>query len=113
MITDGYSPYLPNSKIEKIILQGKYKGYDTDDLIVFATNPEKKMLAQIKKSITITKNDKDFEEIIQAAWNDFNKHLFKRDHDVIALITGPLSATDIMICHPSIVTKFLNTDFIV
>jgi len=32
---------------------------------------------------------------MQAAWNDFNSHkVFTRDKDIIALITGPLSATD-------------------
>jgi len=96
MITDGYVPCLPNSPIEKIKLQGKHKGYDSDDLIVFVTNPERKMLAQIRHSINITKSDRKFGEVIQAAWSDFNNYnIFNRDHDVIALITGPLSATDI------------------
>ncbi len=100
MLTGGFAPCLPCWPISKIKLQGKFAGYDTDDLIVFvekADNGEKrKILCQIKHSISITENDKVFGEVIQAAWNDFNNaSMFSRGKDVIALITGPLSTTDI------------------
>ncbi len=91
---------MPNWPIQKIKLQGKFAGYDTDDLIVYieeaGSNQKRKILGQIKHSINITENDKVFREVIQAAWNDFtNASLFSRGKDVIALITGPLSSTDI------------------
>jgi hypothetical protein len=100
MLTGGYAPCLPNWPIQKIKLQGKFSGYDTDDLIIFTEKPDsgqkRKILAQIKHSINITENDKVFEEVIQAAWNDFNNNdLFSKGKDIIALITGPLSATNI------------------
>lgn len=100
MLTCSYAPCLPCWPITKIKLQGKFAGYDTDDLIVFVTSSgdkqERKMLAQIKHSIRITAGDKVFGEVIQAAWNDFNDAgIFKKNRDVIALITGPLSVTDI------------------
>ncbi len=54
------------------------------------------MLAQIKHSISITESDTVFGEVIQAAWNDFNNlDGFSKKKDVIALITGPLSTTDV------------------
>ena len=86
--------------IRKIKLQGRFAGYHTDDLIVFIENlgndQKRKILSQIKHSINITKNGKVFGEIIQAAWNDFcDPNPFRKDKDVIALITGPLNATDI------------------
>ena len=35
------------------------------------------------------------QRVIQAAWNDFNNpSVFTKGKDIIALITGPLSATD-------------------
>ncbi len=99
MLTGGYAPCLPTWPIRKIKLQGKYQNYDTDDLIVYAKQSnggkEAKLLGQIKHSISITKSDKVFGEVIQAAWSDFNnKDVFNQGTDVIALITGPLSSTD-------------------
>lgn len=99
MLTDGYAPCLPCWPITKIKLQGKFAGYDTDDLIIFAEKTDGdqkcKMLGQIKHSISITENDSTFGEVIQAAWNDFNNaDIFTIEQDTFALITGPLSATD-------------------
>ena len=100
MLTGGFAPCLPCWPISKIKLQAKHVGYDTDDLIVFAEQPssdqKRKIFGNIKHSISITEKDKVFGEVIQAAWNDFNNAaLFTKQNDVIALITGPLSATDI------------------
>ena len=99
MVTGGFVACFPGCLIKKIKLQGKYAGYDTDDLIVFverqSDGQEKKLLGQIKHSIKITEGDNVFGEVIQAAWSDFNNpKLFTRGRDSIALITGPLSATD-------------------
>ena len=49
MLTDGYAPYLPCWPITKIKLQGKFAGYDTDDLIIFT---EKTGGDQTRKSWT-------------------------------------------------------------
>ena len=99
MITGGYAPCLPNWPIVEIKFQGKIDGFDTDDLIVFIENPEnkerRKLLGQVKHSISVTKSDESFHEVIQAAWNDFNNpEVFIKDKDKIALITSPLNRTD-------------------
>jgi len=99
MLSGGFAPCLPQWPIKKIKLQGKYVGYDTDDAIIFVESPdrkkESKLLCQVKHSISITKTNKVFGEVIRSAWNDFNnKNLFTACTDLIALITGPLSATD-------------------
>ncbi|RPI68630.1 MAG: hypothetical protein EHM38_08345, partial [Geobacteraceae bacterium] len=99
MLTGGYAPCLPCWPITEIKLQGKIDGFDTDDLIVFVeksdTKERRKLLGQVKHSISITQGNSVFSEIIQAAWNDFNNpHVFIKGKDIIALITGPLSATD-------------------
>lgn len=99
MLSGGYAPCLPHWPIVEIKLQGKIEGYDTDDLIVvvenFSTKEKRKLLIQVKHSIQITQSCTDFGEVIQAAWNDFNNPtVFVEGKDIIALITGPLSATD-------------------
>lgn len=99
MLTGGYAPCLPCWPIVEIKLQGKIDGFDTDDLIVFVENvsnkEKRKLLGQVKRSIAITKGSALFGEVMQAAWNDFNNpKFFTKGKDIIALITGPLNATD-------------------
>jgi hypothetical protein len=99
MLSGGFAPCNSRWPIKRIKLQGKYAGYDTDDLIVFLADPASKreirILAQVKHSISITESDDTFAEVIQAAWNDFNNaELFTCGVDCIALITGPITATD-------------------
>jgi len=100
MLTNGFAPTLPCWPILKIKLQGKADGYDTDDMIVFVEkiggDQRRKLLAQIKHAVPITSTNKVFGEVIHAAWSDFNNpKLFTEGSDAIALITGPLSNTDI------------------
>ena len=98
MLSGGVAPCLPYP-IVKIKLQGRYAGFNTDDLIIFSkqqhTKRESKLLVQIKHDIVITEKNKIFAEVINSAWNDFNDEIFDSDTDAIALITGPLSATNI------------------
>ena len=99
MLTGGFAPCLPTWPISKIKLQGKYQNFDTNDLIVYIKQPggdrQAKILGQIKHSISLTKGNKVFSEVIQAAWSDFNnKGVFTEGTDAIVLISGPLSATD-------------------
>ncbi len=100
MLTGGVAPCLPVWPIKKIKLQGKYVGFNTDDLIVYVkeTNGDReaKLLAQVKHSISITSGDATFGAVIQSAWDDFqNPMVFTFGTDFFALITGPLSAMDI------------------
>ncbi len=99
MLSGGYAPCLPAWPIVEIKLQGAVTGYCTDDLIIFVENPtnndRRRLLGQVKNSIVITTKSKLFAEVIQAAWNDFNSsEVFTKEKDVIALITGPINATD-------------------
>lgn len=99
MLAGGFIPCLPFGTITKIKLQGQFAGYATDDLIVYLKVAdeinERKLFGQIKHAITITDKSKVFGEVIVAAWSDYNSKHFERDKDLFALITGPLSSSDI------------------
>jgi hypothetical protein len=64
MLTSRISPCLPQWPIQKIKLQGRYAGFNIDDFIVFTkdeySGQEAKLLAQIKRSITITEENETF-----------------------------------------------------
>ncbi len=99
MLTDGHAPCLPCWPIKEVKLQGKVDGFETDDLIVVvenqSTKDRRKLLGQIKHSISITQGSSKLADVIQAAWDDFNNTAtFSRGNDIIALITGPISASD-------------------
>jgi hypothetical protein len=99
MLSGGNAPCLPCWPIVEIKLQGKIEGFDIDDLVVVVENgnnkERRKLLGQVKHRIAITKGSTLLGEVMQAALNDFrNTKLFTKNKDKIALITGPLSATD-------------------
>lgn len=99
MLTGGNAPCLPCWPIKEVKLQGKIDGFDTDDLIVVIEDEKskerRKLLGQVKHSISITQGNVLFGEVMQAAWNDFNNpSVCTTDKDVIALITGPLAKSD-------------------
>ena len=100
MLTGGNAPCLPCWPIVEIKLQGKIEGFEIDDLVVVVENgnnkERRKLLGQVKHSIAITQGSTLFGEVMQAALNDFrNTKLFTKNKDKIALITGPLSETDV------------------
>jgi len=100
MLSGGTAPTHPNSSITAIKLQRRYEKYRIDDFIVECQNLHNgqkcKLLAQVKHSLSFTKGDKEFSEVISAAWSDFNNpEIFASENDSIALITGPLSKIDV------------------
>ena len=104
MLTGRIAPCLPPYPITKLKLQGSYAGFNTDDFIVFSKQPNSKpdarLLAQIKHDIGITEGNETFGEVIQSTWVDFSNPNFDSNVDSLALITGPLSATDIKNVRP-------------
>jgi hypothetical protein len=99
MLTGGYAPCLPCWPITEIKLQGKIAGFDTDDFIVTVEDPvskeRRRLLGQVKRSISVTRSSKVFGEVMQAAWNDYqNPSAFTKGKDALALITASISTVD-------------------
>lgn len=100
MLTNGVFDFLSPASITKIKLQGKYVGYNVDDMIVYSedkrTNRNYKMHAQIKHKLKFSSKDKIFQDTILAAWADYNSDDFNKKNDIIAIITSlmPEKVTD-------------------
>lgn len=92
LLVDGFCPAM-NEPTVRVCFQAKHLGYDVDDLVVFTlrNQNEGKMLCQVKHSITATAKDSTFQEVISAAWSDFNKDTFDKENDKIALVTAQIS----------------------
>lgn len=99
MLLKFYSPCLPLWPIVEIKLQGKNKGYETDDFIVIVENPEtnerRKLLGQSKNSFAISYKNKPFVDFINSAWNDFNNPtVFERGKDRVVLFAKNINTAD-------------------
>ena len=92
MLVDGYAPIL-DYPVTELSFQTRPLSIETDDLMVIAScaNKKEKLLCQIKSNISFTKKDKDFQDVISAAWNDYNSSVFNKETDKIALITDTVA----------------------
>ena len=99
MLTKGVFHHFGQKPIRQIDLQAKYRGYNTDDIVVYCADEngrnQRKMIAQIKHKIQVSKTNEEFKNTIIAAWADYNNpKLFDKNKDIIALITGLLPETE-------------------
>lgn len=98
MLARGVSPCLPRWPIASISLQARRAGFEIDDIVICVVEPnsavEAKLLCQVKHDLSFTLSDTTFAEVISAAWRDFNGN-FSRGRDALAIVTGPLSGTDL------------------
>ena len=92
LVIEGFCPVV-NEQTKRVCFQAKHLGFNVDDLVIYTYRDriEGKLLIQIKHSITVTKNDRIFQEVISAAWSDFSKENFDKRNDRIALATAQIS----------------------
>lgn len=89
MLAGGRDPVF-DRYIVKLDFQARHHGYHIDDLICYTDN-DRKLLVQVKHSVSAVKSNKDFVETVQAAWRDFNSENFDTNCDRIALVTANIS----------------------
>lgn len=89
MLVGGKDPVF-DRRIVKLNFQARHHGYHIDDLVYYTDNG-RKLLAQVKHSVSPVKSNKDFVETVQAAWRDFNSENFDTNCDRMALVTASIS----------------------
>ena len=98
LLTGGHVPPFENFPVSKVMLQARYAGFQTDDLVAIAGegDRERKLLCQVKRGIRYTASNADCASSLAAAWADFhNDELFTRNRDAIAIISDQLSRVDL------------------
>ena len=98
MLAHGRVPGFPNSEIIEIDQQIRVKGWNIDDFMLVLQNLDSQkqhnIFFQVKRSFDISDN-KEFREIIRAAYSDFCDERFDRKHDILVLFCGNVSCDDL------------------
>lgn len=98
MLCNGELAVLPGLKVSRLEFQTKDRGYELDDTLVILRDSKgdvSRILAQVKRSVTLSYGNKEFRDTIAGAWVDYNNRaLFDKGKDYCLLATGPLSGKD-------------------
>lgn len=101
LLVRAVPPVLIDCTLSCIHLQTERLGWKTDDLVAVADNGaglERKLVCQIKQTITVSASDDEFAKTIRDAWGDFkNKDLFDCSNDRLAIVC--LRGTDAFLRH--------------
>jgi len=92
LLVRGIPPCLTDCQIEEVQFQSKYRGRETDDLLILArnaNNQQRRLLVSVKRGFTVSQRNEECVDVITKAWTDFNAgtETFDINHDRIALIT--------------------------
>lgn len=99
LLVRAIPPVLTDCTLSAIHLQAERLGWETDDLVVVATNGagiERKLVCQVKQTVKVSAEDTEFRKTITDAWVDFkNIRLFDQSRDRFAIIT--LRGTEVLL----------------
>ena len=101
LLVRAVPPVLIDCTLSAVHLQTQRIGWNTDDLVVVGENgarQQRKLVCQVKQTVTVSSSDDDFRKTIEDAWADFrNGDLFNYGTDQLAIIT--LRGTDAFLRH--------------
>lgn len=104
LLVSGKIPCLLNVTPISVTFQAKRNGFETDDIVITCTDGKgthPRLLIQIKHAISIAESDTEFSDSLLNAWDDFNNpSVFNKEHDKIAIVSGPVSAKVIAHARP-------------
>jgi hypothetical protein len=92
LLVHGIPPILIDCSVIEVSFQTGHLGWHTDDFLVVGRNGEgqlRKLVAQAKRTFTVSAIDEECRTAILDFWNDFkNPNLFSPSRDRFALITS-------------------------
>ncbi|MDB5341989.1 MAG: hypothetical protein JWP89_366 [Schlesneria sp.] len=94
-------PILTDCTLAEVHFQTERLNWKTDDILLIGENglgEKRKLVCQVKQSITVSASDPEFSKLMTDAWHDFkNGELFDRSKDRFAIIT--LRGTEVLLRH--------------
>ena len=91
LLVRAIPPILIDCTLEEVCLQTRHLGWQTDDFLVVSRNGSgqtRKLVGQVKRTITVSARDAECKKTIQAFWKDFkNTQQFSADSDRFVLVT--------------------------
>jgi len=91
LLVDAISPIALDGTIAKVSFQTEHLGWSTDDVLVTSrtrTGDVRRLVCQVKKSLTIGAENAEFSATIIDAWKDFSSARgFRENIDAIAIVT--------------------------
>jgi len=101
LLVRGIPPCLPECQLVEVHFQTGHKGWATDDLLLVGTRAgggKVHLAVQVKRSFSVSSEDKDFRKTIGDAWIDYTRqNPFNRATDAFAIIT--LRGTETLLNH--------------
>ena len=101
LLVRGIPPILRDCTLVEVFLQTEYLGWHTDDFLVVGQNgsgPRRKLAGQVKRTFTVSANDKECKKTILDFWKDFrNPQQFAEASDRFVLVT--LRGTNTLLEH--------------
>jgi hypothetical protein len=98
LLIRGIPPLLRNCQITNVHFQAEHLGLNTDDVVVVgsAGSSERKIVAQVKRTFTVSSSNEASVKAFTDFWHDFkNEDKFDRSSDRFALVT--LRGTNVLL----------------
>lgn len=98
LLVRGIPPILKDCQVEQVHLQTEHLDWNADDLLIIGKGSEgksRKLVAQVKRSFTISSNDNSCRKVFTDFWKDYNGDNYNPAVDRLALIT--LRGTNVLL----------------
>lgn len=91
LLVRGIPPICTNCRVVEVHLQTEHLGWNTDDFLVVGetdSGHRRRLVGQVKRSLSVSYSDDDFKGAVLDAWSDFKSGAnFDKDTDQFVIVT--------------------------
>ncbi len=100
LLVGGLPPILIDTQVCKVSFQTSHLGWKTDDVLILGKtgdNKTRKLIAQVKRTLTVSRTNEDCCKTFGALWSDFNSANFDQSTDRLCITV--LRGTNTLLAH--------------